>query len=207
MNATTHPLSQLTAAEAALVASIDAATARLDAVGTSALDAALERLRVAAGAAASRLAGAGAAVAAIAGGVLDAVMGEAKGIEAAVGRELGNLAETAKLPTAEVEPAAADAVPPVSPETPGTLPEPAPAFVAGHVEPVGGESPTAPAEDVAAGPTLFDAVNANDDDPTAVLVGPVYVPYVPSANRTTPAPVPDEPPAVPCKSPTRKRKR
>jgi len=67
----THPLAKLTNAEAALLASIDAATARLEAVGTSSLDAALERLRSAAHAASARLAEAGLTVASLAGDVLE----------------------------------------------------------------------------------------------------------------------------------------
>jgi hypothetical protein len=81
----THPLSKLTAAELTLIASIDAATARPEAVGTASLDAALERLRNAAHAATARLQDAGAIVAALAGDVLESVLGEAMGIEASIG--------------------------------------------------------------------------------------------------------------------------
>ena len=86
MNAN-HPLSRLTAAESTLIASIDAATSSLNAVGTSSLDSALERLHVAAHAATARLTAAGAIVASLAGDVLENVLGVAMGIAEAMGRE------------------------------------------------------------------------------------------------------------------------
>jgi hypothetical protein len=83
-NAPQHPLSKLSAAESALIASIESAAAKLDAVGTSALDAALSRLRDAAHAAARRLSHAGESVASIAGDVLACAFAEAGRIEDAL---------------------------------------------------------------------------------------------------------------------------
>jgi hypothetical protein len=77
MNAPVHPLAKLSAAEATLVASIDAAASRLESLGTSAVESAIERLRHAAHAASIRLQDAGSIVASIAGDVLEHVLGEA----------------------------------------------------------------------------------------------------------------------------------
>ena len=79
-----HPLAKLSAAEASLVASMEAAAARLDAVGTSAVESAIERLRASAHAASVRLQDAGSLVASIAQDVLQYVLGEAMGIQNAI---------------------------------------------------------------------------------------------------------------------------
>ena len=84
MNASIHPLAKLSAAEASLVASIDAAAARLDAVSTSAVESAIERLRASAHAASVRLSEAGSLVASIAGDVLGYVLGEATAVQNAI---------------------------------------------------------------------------------------------------------------------------
>ncbi len=83
MNAN-HPLTKLSAAEASLISSIDAAAARLDAVGTSAVESAIDRRRASAHAAGVRLRDAGSLVASIAGDVLGYVLGEATGIQNAI---------------------------------------------------------------------------------------------------------------------------
>lgn len=75
-----HPLAKLSAAEQSLISSIDAAAARLDALGTSAVESALDRLRNAAHAAACRMADAGSLVASIAGDVLACALGEAMAV-------------------------------------------------------------------------------------------------------------------------------
>src|SRR4051812_7309721 len=104
MNAT-HPLARLAAAESQLISTIDNATARLDAVGTSALDSALNRLRDAAHAAASRLSNAGSVVAAIAGDLVERVLGEAVGITNALAGEEQQVGPAAGEPSApQVEP-------------------------------------------------------------------------------------------------------
>ena len=88
---TTHPLSQLTAAEAALIATIHAAADRLDAVGTADLEAALVRLQTSAIAAADRLSRASKAVGFIVsellGDLATAAAGIAGGLDPAVGAE------------------------------------------------------------------------------------------------------------------------
>ena len=76
MNANaSHPLAQLSTAEATLIAGIDAATAKLDSLGTHTLDAVVDRLRNAARAATNRLSQAGAVIASMTEDVLACVLG------------------------------------------------------------------------------------------------------------------------------------
>lgn len=70
----THPIHRLEAAESALVASLDAATARLDAVGTTRLDAAMARFQASAVAAQERLARAGMSVQTDAADLLSSIL-------------------------------------------------------------------------------------------------------------------------------------
>jgi hypothetical protein len=186
MNANaTHPLAKLASAEATLISTIDAATARLNTVGTSSLDAALERLRSAAHAASARLQDAGAIVASIAGDVLEHLLGVSAGIESAMGRgdaiapvesAIGYTIEERAMP--EVEPAPrrtgfpiadafldiareAEAETPAEPQTPRE------------------KYPAAPAAFSPDGPTLFDDAGNHTVDPTEVLLGAKAVPYAP----------------------------
>jgi hypothetical protein len=223
MNAT-HPLAQLSAAEAALISSIHAAAARFDAIGTSSLESALARLRDAAHAASARLADAGAAVASAVSDVLESVLCEAMGIRTALAGD-----------EREPEPAAAFAgythcgepegtVAGVSPDTPAT-PAPAPTSspeprrtgfavvdalleVAAEAEAEGradpaprAKCPAVPALFTPDGPTLFDQYGNAEADPTDVLVGPKAVEYSPP-----PATAGDDAPVYPVASPRRKKK-
>lgn len=176
MNAT-HPLARLSAAEAALIASIDAAAKKLDAVGTTGLDAAIGRLRDAAHAAAARLGSAGDAVSYVVGDLLDGILGQSLRIEDAMSH-----AEPTVEPAAGyiyTEPAQ------VVTEAPTAAND---AVVQNDVTHGKGVIPNDtiekyPSETAAFspdGPTLFDdAGNPEpDEDPTAVLVQDKAVSYV-----------------------------
>ena len=193
MNAT-HPLAKLSAAEAALIASIDAAAKKLDAVGTTALDAALARLRDAANAAAARLGSAGDTVAYIVNEVLEGMLGQALRIEDAVSH-----AEPAVEPTGYTfdEPAqVADAAPATSPD--GRAVEHAP------IEKYPAETPAFSPD----GPTLFDQAGnpEPDDDPTLVLVQDKAVSYVFGVPLPASGTSEDAGPVYPVKSPLKKRR-
>jgi hypothetical protein len=208
-----HPLARLSAAEATLVASIDAAAARLDAVGTSSVESALDRLRASAHAATARLADAGAVVASLVSDVMESILGAAAAIHAAMERPVETAPAAAFAgyatpePTVEPEPAprrtgfaVIDALLEVAAEAEGEA-------VAGDA----GESPAtashaapaAPALFAPDGPTLFDRDGNPEADPTEVLVGPVAVPYGPAAFAGR---VPDDEVGYPVKSPQRRRK-
>jgi hypothetical protein len=228
MNANaTHPLAKLTAAEAALIASIESAAAKLDAVGTSALDAALSRLRDAAHAAAARLGSAGDAVAHVVDEVLGGMLAQAGRIEDAI--DHAEPAEPAvgytfAEPAGQVEPEA-----PVASSSPdgrddAAAPEPVNTLIPNEGIDAKGVRPPDTLDSVEGadekgvclsdtlrdeqpaftpdGPTLFDDAGNHAFDPTEVLVGPNAVEY----QVQRPGPNADESPVFPVTSPRRKKK-
>jgi hypothetical protein len=226
-NATQHPLAKLASAESALIASIESAAAKLDAVGTSALDAALSRLRDAAHAAAARLGSAGDAVAHVVNDVLEGMLAQAGRIEAAMsggGASIGipmdaaptfqgyahqEQVEAATVATDEIS-SVATPVPAPSSSPDGiediATPEPAHeprrtglALVDDFLDVARDAEAPAFSPD---GPTLFDDAGDHESDPTEVLVGPNAVEY----KTQRPGPDADESPVFPVASPRRKKK-
>lgn len=113
-----NPLAALAAAEASLVRQLDAATARVAQVGTSALEAALARYQDAAAAASERLARAGHALAAMGAEVLADLDAFAAAVRAALDADAACGAEPAPeapaLPAPEVD-GHGDPLPPAAP--------------------------------------------------------------------------------------------
>src|SRR4051794_19390775 len=99
------PLAKLASAESALVATIDQATARLDAIGTADLAGALARLQASADAARARLASAYSRLNSIVGDVLDNLADMA-----------GALAEQLEAPTVPVSAVPTNPAPVTVPE-------------------------------------------------------------------------------------------
>ena len=128
-----HPLSHLTDAESALISSIDRAAEAVGNVGTSALDAALARLRAATISAADRLQRASEIVRELAGDVLVAAGAVAREIDEAI---------TANSPP-----------PPISRAEPTT---PRAELTLGHVEHEAPDDGEVRADAATAGPSLFE---------------------------------------------------